>query len=57
MAPTNSAGRGLNLQHKANLKPLCYGTVYSHLACKLPTATKNEPRKKVMCDTGWVSTY
>ena len=29
----NSAGRGLNLQHDTrliNLKPLCYGIVYSH---------------------------
>ena len=26
----NSADRGSNLQHKANLKPLYYGAVYSY---------------------------
>ena len=29
-----SAGRVSNLQHKANLKPLCYATVYSHSVCR-----------------------
>ena len=33
----NSAGTGSNLNTTQYLKPLCYGTVHSHLVCTPPT--------------------